>query len=203
MEREVFGRNRDPRLSGLTNGHRRVLVNPRGPIPDFISIGAKKIRIYHKDQILKCFLCRKEGHLKAVCPSNEVMINDPREISGTTESDSSESPQISDDKTFDEDEFPPLADLSIAASQANQEKNEERPDQIGQGLENILQHQIRSKRKTPETQTSPVDQENKESKKKGKIAKGQLQMTTRSAKPTSLHDLTKSSDQQHDGTRQS
>lgn len=50
----------------------RALILPRAPIPEFIVVGLRKVCIAHRDQIQKCFMCRKEGHLKKECPLLDV-----------------------------------------------------------------------------------------------------------------------------------
>lgn len=71
---EVFAERNDPRLRGLSNGHRRAYIIPKADIPDFISVGTKKIKIIHRDQVRTCYKCKNAGHIKVDCP-NEVRTN--------------------------------------------------------------------------------------------------------------------------------
>lgn len=75
MNMERFGDRDDPRLSGWTNGNRRVMILKEKEIPDFLTVDSKRFRILHRDQIRRCFLCREEGHIKADCPSLGIREN--------------------------------------------------------------------------------------------------------------------------------
>lgn len=65
---EFFEEKQDARLCGIPNGNMRVLIHPIAPIPEFIVVGTRKIRISHRDQIRLCFRCRANDHLKNNCP---------------------------------------------------------------------------------------------------------------------------------------
>lgn len=71
--KELLEDRHDSRLSGIPNGNMRALIFPIAPIPDFISIGVRKIRILHRDQVRRCFQCQEEGHIRTNCPRNEVI----------------------------------------------------------------------------------------------------------------------------------
>lgn len=73
VEMDAFGGRNDPRLRGLTNGHRKVQITPTSEIPDFVSVGERRIRILHKDQVQRCYSCKLEGHIRVNCSkSNET-----------------------------------------------------------------------------------------------------------------------------------
>lgn len=64
VDEEVFGSQTDPRLVSIINGNKSVLIEPLGPIPEFVVVASRKIRCIHKDQPKRCFRCKQEGHLK-------------------------------------------------------------------------------------------------------------------------------------------
>lgn len=72
LSEEVFGNGQDAWLSGIPNGNMQILVEAIEPVPDFVCVGRRKIRIIHKDQIKRCFLCGSDSHLRDDCVSTNV-----------------------------------------------------------------------------------------------------------------------------------
>lgn len=67
MKDEAFGRGCDSRLHGIGNGNMKIMVEVTAEIPAFVRIGIWRIRIGHRDQIIKCFMCGSKEHLKKSC----------------------------------------------------------------------------------------------------------------------------------------
>lgn len=199
MEKECFGKFQDPRLSGLTNGHRRVLVTCLGIVPDFISLGLKKIRIYHRDQVPKCFTCHQAGHMKANCPTNQELLKRPsadltdnlipqelqQDDHSTSESDNS---VVFEDCTKEDMEPKLLTSEELSTKGAlapavENKDNQARPDTEvidGELLEATNNLELNDpdqalsphqKRKLPSSVTTPVAKDAKISKKKGRTEK--------------------------------
>lgn len=64
---ERFGMNHDSWLAGIPNGNMQVMVVAKELVPDFVLLGQKKIRVVHRNQAKKCFLCGSEEHLRRNC----------------------------------------------------------------------------------------------------------------------------------------
>lgn len=205
IEKELFGKLNDPRLKGHTTGHRRVQVVSRGPIPDFISIGSRKFRIYHRDQAVRCFVCRKEGHMKAECPSvqdqqnPDEVLNLPNESeesvpSGLREPTDDESVKAREKENAQEH----LSDVEVTSNEVTSNKHleecianvedktspEPKSSKSTEVESSPADHESqscnRSKRKVPETQTTPIAKDVTENKKKGRKTNGLHLMSTRS-----------------------
>lgn len=69
---ERFSSNHDSWLAGIPNGNMQVMVITKDVVPDFVHVGPKRIRIVHKNQTKKCFLCGSGDHLRNDCPRNIV-----------------------------------------------------------------------------------------------------------------------------------
>lgn len=72
---EKFGKESDPRFAGIGSGHMRIRVRVIGESPSFIEVQKWRTKIWHKDQIKKCFHCGSISHLKASCPFWHLLFN--------------------------------------------------------------------------------------------------------------------------------
>lgn len=55
-----------------------MMIIPKKEIPDFLVVNLKRFRVLHRDQLRRCFQCRQEGHIKAVCPSKRTTEVNPK-----------------------------------------------------------------------------------------------------------------------------
>lgn len=62
----------DTLLKGVWNGHKKVLVEVKGEIPEFVEIRGKKVWIQHSEQIRRCYGCGIRGHISTQCPRNKL-----------------------------------------------------------------------------------------------------------------------------------
>lgn len=65
---EVFGQFHDPRLNGIPNGNKLILIEVEGIVPEYIEIGSRKIRVLHRSQPRRCYACNQAGHFQVDCP---------------------------------------------------------------------------------------------------------------------------------------
>lgn len=212
MENEVFGKFHDPRLAGLNNGHRRALIINTSTVPDFIVIGEKKIRIYHRNQIPKCFACRREGHIKINCPTT-IKERGEKPEEGPTDPQShrerEEIPSDSEEFVVFEDivhQDLPMVTKESAEKPCDVGTNEdayEKPQVVTKDLTDVgdllnatenwnitddnYEDQGHMKRKTPASQPTPIVKHTTNGKKKGRTDKELIPKTiiTRSGSATS------------------
>lgn len=70
MKDEIFGEKDDPRLSGIANGNKTILIELSTVVPEFLVVGTRRIRLLHKSQPRRCFKCQEVGHFQGDCPKN-------------------------------------------------------------------------------------------------------------------------------------
>lgn len=59
----------DPDFPGITNGDRKVIMELKRPIPNFVKIGPYELQINYRGVIRTCRICKGEDHLAADCPN--------------------------------------------------------------------------------------------------------------------------------------
>lgn len=74
---ERFTEADNSRLAGIWNGNARLFVQVSGPVPEFVEIDSRRIKIWHPDQVRKCFICGSLSHLKNSCVANTGMEKQP------------------------------------------------------------------------------------------------------------------------------